>query len=112
SSDSSPVHSLGLDASDQSHSGSSTRDVPPRLCYPPRRAPLRSEVFCHLCAAPLSTLYPPTTSESSLGDSSERPLHSYSHSARPSHKRCRSLVDFVPSSTPVIGSFAPTRADL
>ncbi|GKE34006.1 hypothetical protein Tco_1453328 [Tanacetum coccineum] len=37
SSDSLPVHSLGLDASDQAHSRSSTRDVPPRLCYPPRR---------------------------------------------------------------------------
>ncbi|GKF00886.1 hypothetical protein Tco_0027809 [Tanacetum coccineum] len=33
------VHSLGLDASDQAHSGSSTRDVSPKLCYPPRRAP-------------------------------------------------------------------------
>ncbi|GKD21645.1 hypothetical protein Tco_1223348, partial [Tanacetum coccineum] len=32
--DSSPVHSLGLDASNQAHSRSSTRDVPPRLCYP------------------------------------------------------------------------------
>ncbi|GKG11039.1 hypothetical protein Tco_0342439, partial [Tanacetum coccineum] len=40
SSDSSPVYSLGLDASDQAHSGSSTRDVSPRLCYPLRRAPL------------------------------------------------------------------------
>ncbi|GKD60382.1 hypothetical protein Tco_1297891, partial [Tanacetum coccineum] len=39
SSDSSLVHSLGLDASDQAHSGSSTRDVSPRLCYPLRRAP-------------------------------------------------------------------------
>ncbi|GKA10274.1 hypothetical protein Tco_0689707, partial [Tanacetum coccineum] len=39
SSDSSPVHSLGFDASEQAHSGSSTRDVQPRLCYPPRRAP-------------------------------------------------------------------------
>ncbi|GKE58067.1 hypothetical protein Tco_1497252, partial [Tanacetum coccineum] len=37
SSDSLPVHSSGLDASDQAHSGSSTRDVSPRLCYPPRR---------------------------------------------------------------------------
>ncbi|GKG40532.1 hypothetical protein Tco_0467309, partial [Tanacetum coccineum] len=37
SSDSSPVHSSGLDASDQAHFGSSARDVPPRLCYPPRR---------------------------------------------------------------------------
>ncbi|GJX87995.1 hypothetical protein Tco_0340009, partial [Tanacetum coccineum] len=81
SSDSSPVHSLGLDAPDHAHSGSSTRDVSPRL-------------------------------ESSSGDSSERPLHSSTHSAGPSHKRCRFPVDFVPSSTPVIGSLAPTRADL
>ncbi|GJT29244.1 hypothetical protein Tco_0909519 [Tanacetum coccineum] len=112
SSDSSPVHSSGLDASDQAHSGSSTRDVPPRLCYPPRRAPRRSEAFCHWHAAPLSTLYPPTTSGSYLGDSSERPLHSSSRSAKQSRKRCRSLVDYVPSSMPVIGSLAPTRADL
>ncbi|GJV18982.1 hypothetical protein Tco_1368002, partial [Tanacetum coccineum] len=112
SSDSSPVHSSGLDASDQAHSGSSTRDVPPRLCYPPRRAPRRSEAFRRWCAAPLSTLYPPTTSESSSGDSSERPLHSSSHSAGPSRKRCRSPVDSVPSSTPVMRSLAPTRADL
>ncbi|GJU26918.1 hypothetical protein Tco_1165539 [Tanacetum coccineum] len=71
-----------------------------------------SEAFRHWCAAPLSTLYPPTTSESSSGDSSERPLHSSSHSAGPSRKRCRSQVDFVPSSTPVMRSLAPTRADL
>nr|GEX96964.1 hypothetical protein [Tanacetum cinerariifolium]GEX98856.1 hypothetical protein [Tanacetum cinerariifolium] len=50
--------------------------------------------------------------ESSSGDSSERPLHSSLHSAGPSRKRCRSLTDFVPSSTPVTGSLAPTRADL
>nr|GEZ88196.1 hypothetical protein [Tanacetum cinerariifolium] len=49
---------------------------------------------------------------SSSGDSSERPLHSSLHSAGPSRKRCRSSVDSVPSSTPVIGSLAPTRADL
>ncbi|GJW17021.1 hypothetical protein Tco_0024457 [Tanacetum coccineum] len=81
SSDSSPVHSSGLDALDQAHSGSSTRDVSPRL-------------------------------ESSSRDSSERPLHSSSHSAGPSRKRCRSPVDSVPSSTPVMGSLAPTHADL
>ncbi|GKB81049.1 hypothetical protein Tco_0947944, partial [Tanacetum coccineum] len=112
SSDFSPVHSSGLDASDQAHSGSSTRDVSPILCYPSRRAPRRSKAFHHWCATPLSTLYPPTTSESSSGDSSERPLHSSSHSAGPSRKRCRSLVDSVPSSTLVMGSLAPTRADL
>ncbi|GKB26699.1 putative reverse transcriptase domain-containing protein, partial [Tanacetum coccineum] len=93
SSDSSPVHSSGLDASDQAHSGPSTRDVSPRLSL-------------------LSTLYPPTTSESSSGDSSERPMYSSSHSVGPSRKRCRSSVDYVPSSTPVMGSLAPTRADL
>ncbi|GJZ31121.1 hypothetical protein Tco_0576168 [Tanacetum coccineum] len=93
SSDSSLVHSSGLDAPDQAHSRSSTRDVSPRLGYPPRRAPRRSKAFRYWCAAPLSTLYPPTTSESSSGDSSERPLHSSSHSAGPSSKRCRSLVD-------------------
>ncbi|GJX55153.1 hypothetical protein Tco_0285050 [Tanacetum coccineum] len=82
SSDSLPVHSLGLDASDQAHSGSSTRDVSPRLCYPPRRAPRCSEAFRRWCAAPLSTWYPPTTSESSSGDSPERPMHLSSHSAR------------------------------
>ncbi|GKF33690.1 hypothetical protein Tco_0106890, partial [Tanacetum coccineum] len=112
SSDSSPVHSSGLDASDQAHSGSLTRDVPPRLCYPLRREPQRSEAFCRWCTASLSTLYPPTTSESSSGDSSERPLHSSSHSVGPSRKRCRSSVDSVPSSMPVMGSLAPTRADL
>ncbi|GKB59631.1 hypothetical protein Tco_0915817, partial [Tanacetum coccineum] len=107
SSNSSPVHSL--DASDQAHSGSSTRDVSPRLCYPLRRAPRRSEAFRRWCAALLYTLYPPNTSESSSGDSSERPLHSSSHSAGPSRKRCRPLVDYVPSSTPVMGSLALTR---
>ncbi|GJW13456.1 hypothetical protein Tco_0017589 [Tanacetum coccineum] len=112
SSDSSPVHSLGLDAPDQAHSGSSTRDVSPRLCYPPRRAPRCSEAFRRWCAAPLSTWYPPTTSESSSGDSSERPMHSSPHSAGPSRKRCRSPVDSAPLSMPVTGSLAPTRADL
>ncbi|GJS07659.1 hypothetical protein Tco_0364455 [Tanacetum coccineum] len=83
-----------------------------RLCYPPRRAPRRSEAFRRWCVAPLSTLYPPTTSESSSGDSLERPMHLSSHSAGPSRKRCRSPVNSVPLSTPVTGSLAPTRADL
>ncbi|GKE99615.1 hypothetical protein Tco_0022966, partial [Tanacetum coccineum] len=112
SSDSSLVHSSGLDASDQAHSGSSTIDVPPRLCYPLRRALQRSKAFRRWCAAPLSTLYPPTTSESSSGDSSKRPLRSSLHSARPSRKRCRSSVDSIPSFMPVMGSLAPTRTDL
>ncbi|GJU82336.1 hypothetical protein Tco_1284701 [Tanacetum coccineum] len=84
--DSSPVHSSGLDASDQAHSRPSTRDVSPRLYS--------------------------SSGDSSSRDSSERPLHSSSHSAGPSRKRCRSLVDSVPSSTPVMGSLAPTRTNL
>nr|GFC79135.1 hypothetical protein [Tanacetum cinerariifolium] len=43
--DSSPVHSSGLDAPGKAHSGSSTRVVSPRLGYPPVRAPRHSEVF-------------------------------------------------------------------
>nr|GEX67277.1 hypothetical protein [Tanacetum cinerariifolium] len=109
---SSPVHSSGLDALGQAHSGSSTRVVSPRLGYPLVREPRHSEAFRRWCAVPLSTFYPPTTSESSSGDSSEIPLHSSSHSAGPSHKRCRSSTNSVPSSTPVMGSLAPTRADL
>nr|GEU42183.1 hypothetical protein [Tanacetum cinerariifolium] len=84
----------------------------PRLGYPLVRAPQLSEAFFHWCVAPFSTFYPSTTSESSSKDSSERPLHSSSHSAEPSLKRCRSQIDSVPSSTPVMGSLAPTRAFL
>nr|GEU43375.1 reverse transcriptase domain-containing protein [Tanacetum cinerariifolium] len=86
--------------------------VSPRLAYPSVRALRHSEAFRRWCATPLSTFYPPTTSESSSGDSSKRPLHSSSHSAGPSRKRCRSPANFVPSSTPVTGSLAPTRANL
>ncbi|GKG63786.1 hypothetical protein Tco_0645179, partial [Tanacetum coccineum] len=41
-------------------------------------------------------------------------MHSSSHIARPSCKRCRSSFDSIPSSTlmPVMGSLAPTRVDL
>ncbi|GJV77280.1 hypothetical protein Tco_1508864 [Tanacetum coccineum] len=41
----------------------------PQNCYStlPRRAPRHSEAFHRWCAAPLSYLYPPTTSESSSG---------------------------------------------
>ncbi|GJQ93921.1 hypothetical protein Tco_0005060 [Tanacetum coccineum] len=59
-SDSSSVHSSG-----QSHSGRSTRVASPRLVDPPVRTPRRSEAFMRWRYAPLSTLYPPTTSESS-----------------------------------------------
>ncbi|GJS25043.1 hypothetical protein Tco_0453675 [Tanacetum coccineum] len=87
-------------------------EAPDSSDRPPSQDPYVATAFRHWCAAPLSTLYPPTTSDSSIGDSSERPLHSSSHSAGPSRKRCISPVDSVPSSTLVIGSLAPTRADL
>ncbi|GKE25869.1 hypothetical protein Tco_1441253 [Tanacetum coccineum] len=72
----------------------------------------------HVSPRPLD--HRPSSSSSSLdslpvhssGGSSERPLHSSSHSAGPSRKRCRSPVDSISSSTPVIGSLAPTYADL
>nr|GEW25321.1 reverse transcriptase domain-containing protein [Tanacetum cinerariifolium] len=85
--DSSLVHSSGLDAAGQAHSRSSTQVVSPGLGYRSVRAPRHS-------------------------DSSERPLHTSSHSVGLSRKRCRSLTNSVPSSAPVIGLLAPTHADL
>ncbi|GKC02826.1 hypothetical protein Tco_0994436, partial [Tanacetum coccineum] len=72
----------------------------------------RSEAFRRWRSAPLSTPYPLTTSESSLGSSSERSLDSSSHSSRPSRKRCRSPVALVSSPTHVSRSIALTPADL
>ncbi|GKE34607.1 hypothetical protein Tco_1453929 [Tanacetum coccineum] len=93
SSDSSSVHSSGCDSSGQAHSGPSTRVVSPR-------------------SASLSTLYPPTTSESSLGSSFERSLDSSLPSSRPSRKRCRSPTALVPSPTHGSRSIAPTPVNL
>ncbi|GKA70661.1 hypothetical protein Tco_0776800 [Tanacetum coccineum] len=76
------------------------------------RTPRHSEAFRRWRSAPLSTPYPPTTSESSLGSSSERSLDSSSPSSRPSRKRCRSPTALVPSPTHVSRSIAPTPADL
>ncbi|GKE54035.1 hypothetical protein Tco_1489191 [Tanacetum coccineum] len=60
----------------------------------------------------MSTPYPPTTSESSLGSSSERSLDSSSLSSKPSRKRCRSPTALVPSPTHVLRSIAHTPANL
>ncbi|GJS64415.1 hypothetical protein Tco_0678979 [Tanacetum coccineum] len=53
---------------------------------------------------------------SSLSDSpattSDRHLHSPSHSAIPSRKRCRSSATFVPLSIPTSRALVPTRVDL
>ncbi|GJT10973.1 hypothetical protein Tco_0858015, partial [Tanacetum coccineum] len=70
------------------------------------------QVFRRWRSAPLSTPYPPTTSESSLDSSSERSLDSSSHSAGPSRKRCESPTTLVSSSTLVSRSIALTHTDL
>ncbi|GKD39662.1 hypothetical protein Tco_1259869 [Tanacetum coccineum] len=56
--------------------------------------------------APLSTMYPLMTSESSVGDSSSE------SSAGPSHKRCRSPAAIVTSSIHATRALVPSRADL
>ncbi|GJU79363.1 putative reverse transcriptase domain-containing protein [Tanacetum coccineum] len=71
-----------------------------------------SEAFRRWRSAPLSTPYPPTTSESSLGSSSERSLDLSTPSFGLSRKRCRSPATSVPSPTYVSRSIAPTPADL
>ncbi|GJS52862.1 reverse transcriptase domain-containing protein [Tanacetum coccineum] len=76
------------------------------------RTPRCSEAFRRWRSAPLSTPYPPTTSESSLGSSSERSLDSSSPSSSPSRKRCRSPTALVPSPTHDSRSITPTPADL
>ncbi|GJV94487.1 hypothetical protein Tco_1546064, partial [Tanacetum coccineum] len=87
--------------------------TPPRFVHRSlARTPRRSEAFRRWRSAPLSTPYPPTTSESSLGSSSERSLDSSSPSSRPSRKRCRSPTTSVPSPTHDSRSIAPTPADL
>ncbi|GJZ25739.1 hypothetical protein Tco_0569992 [Tanacetum coccineum] len=57
-------------------------------------------------SAPSSTLYLPTTSELSVGDSSSE------SSAGPSHKRCRSPAATVTSSIQATRALVPSRADL
>ncbi|GKE52739.1 hypothetical protein Tco_1487895 [Tanacetum coccineum] len=57
--------------------------APPRFVYPPLARTLRcSEAYRRWRSSPLSTMYPPMTSESSAGDSSSE------SSAGPSRKRC------------------------
>nr|GEZ06218.1 hypothetical protein [Tanacetum cinerariifolium] len=101
-----------FDASGQSHLEPSTRVASPRLVDPSVRTLRCSEDFMRWRSAPLSTLYPPTTSESSPNSYSERSLDSSSPSTGPSPKICRSLTTLVPSCTPVSRSIAPALADL
>ncbi|GKE91842.1 hypothetical protein Tco_1572937, partial [Tanacetum coccineum] len=87
--------------------------TPPRFVHRSlARTPRRSEAFRRWRSAPLSTPYPPTTSESSLGSSSERSLDPSTPSSGPSRKRCRSLTASVPSPTHDSRSIAYTPTDL
>ncbi|GKD22088.1 hypothetical protein Tco_1223791 [Tanacetum coccineum] len=70
------------------------------------RTPRCSEAYLRWRSAPLSTMYPPTTSESSTGD------YSSESSARPSHKRCRSLAATVTSPIHDTRALVPSRTDL
>ncbi|GKB03162.1 reverse transcriptase domain-containing protein [Tanacetum coccineum] len=81
--------------------------APSRFVYPPlARTPWYSEAYRRWRSAPLSTMYPPTTSESSAGDSFSE------SSARPSRKRCRSPTATVTSSIHSLRALVPYRVDL
>nr|GEU31894.1 retrovirus-related Pol polyprotein from transposon TNT 1-94 [Tanacetum cinerariifolium] len=72
----------------------------------PLRTPRYSEAYRCWRFALLFTMYPPTTSESSAGDSSSE------SSAGPSHKRCRSPATTVTSSIHASRALVPSRVDL
>nr|GEZ94884.1 hypothetical protein [Tanacetum cinerariifolium] len=81
--------------------------TPLRFVYPPlARTPRYSEAYRRWRSAPLSTMYPPTTSKSSAGDSSSE------SSDGPSHKRCRSHAATVTSSIYDLRALVPSRVDL
>ncbi|GJX18926.1 putative reverse transcriptase domain-containing protein, partial [Tanacetum coccineum] len=111
-SDTSSVYSSGCDASGQTHLGPSTRVASSRLVYPSVITSGYIEAFSRWRSTPMSTPYPPTTSESSPDSSSKRSLDSSLISARPSRKRCISPTTSVPSFTPVLRSISSTHADL
>nr|GFA17555.1 hypothetical protein [Tanacetum cinerariifolium] len=80
--------------------------TPQRFVHPPlTRTPQCSEAYLRWRSAPLSTMYPPTTSESSAGDSSSE------SSPGPSRKRCRSPDAIVISSIHATRALVPSRTD-
>ncbi|GJR95212.1 hypothetical protein Tco_0267386 [Tanacetum coccineum] len=98
-------HSLSGHASPNTTIADSS--TPPRFGYPPlARTPRCSEAYLRWRSAPLSTMYPPTTSELSVGDSSSK------SSARPSRKRCRPPDATVTSSIHATRALVPSLADL
>ncbi|GKE34081.1 hypothetical protein Tco_1453403 [Tanacetum coccineum] len=81
--------------------------TPPRFVHLPlARTPSCSKAYLCWRSASLSTMYPPTTSESSVGDSS------FESSAGPSHKRCRSPAAIVTSPIHARRALVPSCADL
>ncbi|GJY90655.1 hypothetical protein Tco_0505851 [Tanacetum coccineum] len=81
--------------------------APPRFVYPPLSStPRCSEAYRRWRFAPLSTMYPPMTSESSAGDSFSE------SSAVPSRKRCRSPIATMTSHIHAMRALVPSRADL
>ncbi|GJT07601.1 putative reverse transcriptase domain-containing protein [Tanacetum coccineum] len=81
--------------------------TPSRFVHPSlARTPWCSEAYLRWRSAPLSTMYPPTTSESSAGDSSSE------SSAGPSRKRCRSPAAIVTSSIHATRALVPSCANL
>nr|GEU33580.1 reverse transcriptase domain-containing protein [Tanacetum cinerariifolium] len=81
--------------------------TPQRFIHPSlARTPRCSEAYLRWRSALLSTMYPPTTSESSAGDSFSE------SSAGPSRKRCRSPAATVISPVHFARVLVPSRADL
>ncbi|GJS31376.1 hypothetical protein Tco_0491996, partial [Tanacetum coccineum] len=115
SSHSSSNHSLSrnsiLGHSLSRHTPLDTTDIdsstPPRVVYLSLTRTLRcSEAYRCWKSALLSTMYPPTTFESSAGDSSSE------SSAGPSRKRCRSSAATLTLSIYATRALVPSRADL
>ncbi|GJT59483.1 reverse transcriptase domain-containing protein [Tanacetum coccineum] len=98
-------HSLsGHTPPDTTDADSST---PLRFVHPSlARNPRCSEAYLRWMSAPLSTMYPPTTSESSARDSSSE------SSVGPSRKRCRSPAATMSLSIHTTRALVPSRADL
>ncbi|GJS78478.1 hypothetical protein Tco_0728359 [Tanacetum coccineum] len=106
--------SSGYSISGHSLSGHASPDTtiadsatPPRFVYPLLASnPWCSEAYLRWRPALLSTMYPPTTSESSVGD------FSFESSAGPSRKRCMSPATTVTSSIHDTRALVPSRVDL
>nr|GEZ09300.1 hypothetical protein [Tanacetum cinerariifolium] len=76
-----------------------------RFVYPPlARTPQYRDAYRHWRSSSLSTLYPPRTYVSLVGDSS------FESSVEPSRKRCRSHVSIVTSSIHTSRALVPSRA--